>query len=158
MVNNQGHSGVFLDAVMTLQGHTNLAVANYCLEVMDEMPGIVIYNGLAPVPTRIHEGLDSLEHADGVFVEHFFRAHYDSQNEGEYMLDELLQVLSNKIIIANSQPEDTFWETTDHKFSLAAFLIIANENSYYHYFSEENYSSEYMTYWHSGFEEEIGKS
>jgi hypothetical protein len=156
MVNNQGHSGVFLDAVMTLQGHTSLAAANYCLAMMDEMPGIVIYNGFAPVPTRIHAGLDYLDHADGTFVEHFFRAHCDSFIEGEMMMDELLQVPNEKIIIVNSQPEDTFWKTTDHKFSLAAFLIIANDNSYYHYFSTELYDSEYMTYWHSDFEQEIG--
>lgn len=157
MVINKGHAGVFLDAVMTLRGHTSREAAKYCLEMMDEMPGVVIYNGFAPVPSRIIAGLDYLEHADGTFVEHFFRAHCDSQKEGENMLDELLKVPKDKIIIVNSQPERKFWKTKNHKFSLAAFLIIANDNSYYHYFTKENYSSEYMKYWHSDFERKIGK-
>lgn len=157
MFNNQGHSGVFLDAAMSVNYFISLTAAAYLLEMMDEIPEIVIYNSFTPnaVITAAH---DCLEHADGIFVENFFQANLDKLDEEEMMLDALLEVSNNKIIIVNSQPETTFWETTDHKFSLAAFLIIANDNSYYHYYSEELYLSEYMTYWHFDFEEYLGES
>lgn len=155
-VNNKGHSGVFLDGAMSVNYFISSEAADYLLEMMDEMPGIVIYNGFAPNGV-ITAALDYLEHADGVFVEHFFRAHCNTLAKGKMLLDELLKISNDKIIIANSEPEDTFWNTTDHKFSLAAFLIIANDNSYYHYFTTELYASEYMTFWDEDFEEYLGE-
>ncbi|WP_299666693.1 putative glycoside hydrolase [uncultured Polaribacter sp.] len=145
MVNNYAHEGTFLDAALSVGGHISPTAGAYLKDMMAEMPGPTIFNGFGP--NTPYARFDYLETAEGVFLEHFFKTQCDNLAKGKKMLDDLLLVPNEKIIIANAGPE-AFWNTTDHKFSLAAFLIIANDNSYYHWMpSANNWSSDHLMFW-----------
>lgn len=154
-VNNTAHRGVFIDAVPNVAGTLGDAALQYLHGMMDELPGLVIYNGFYTQSNGNQlAGLETLEHADGVFVETFLRAGCDTPDKGKKLLDALLNVPSDKYIIANYEPT-TSWNSTDHKFGLAAYLIIANNRSFFRYY-EGSYDTSFLTYWHSDFAQEIG--
>jgi hypothetical protein len=129
VVKVQGHSGVFLEPVLRLGSHISPAASTYLKSMKAEMSDIVIFNGFGK--NTPYGRFDYLVPADGLFVEYFFYAQSNTVLKGQKMLNDLLPVSNDKIIIANSQSENIFWNATDHAFSLAAFLLIANENSYY---------------------------
>jgi len=153
---DSGHAGVFLDQVMAFQGDEQ-----DIFDIMDSVSGIVIYNGYTPRGTESNPVIaatqEYLKHSSGVYVEHFFHgSHIKYVSQGKALMDSLLDVPNDKIIIAMSSADTTYWNAPDHKFSLAAYLIIANDNSYYHYTESGLLASDYMTYWHSDFEKTLG--
>lgn len=158
-VNNAWHEGVFVDAVPNVVGIQGATALSELENMMDQLPGLVIYNGFyTPVNGgSLLAGLSTLNHADGVFVEKFMNSTCDTKEKGKVLLDELLLVPGEKYIIANSEHEPA-WNSTDHKFSLACYLIIANNRSFYRYVDQEgiDYSSNALTYWHEDFGKNIG--
>jgi len=153
---NSGHAGVFLDQVMAFPGSEE-----DIFEIMSSTPGIVIYNGYTPRGTESNPVIaatsEYLKYSSGVYVEHFLHgSHCKYLSQGKALLDSLLDVPNDKIIIAMSAPDTTYWNAPDYKFSLAAYLIIANDNSYYHYLSNGLLVSDYMMESIEEFDKKLG--
>ena len=151
-VNNYAHEGVFLDAV---GGVENAGTIDYLHALMDQIPGLVIYNGFWTTNAgRLLAGLNTLEHCDGVYIEPFMHYTVTTPDTGKQLLDNLLQVPADKYIVTSYQAESE-WNSTDHKFGMASFLIIANDNSFFRY-AYGGYTTDNLIAWDDDFGEYIG--
>jgi len=151
-----GHAGVFLDQVQAFQGPEE-----DIFEIMESTPGIVIYNGYTPRGTSdrpvIAATAEYLKYSDGVYIEHFLHgSHCKYLSQRKALMDSLLAAPKDKILIALCSEDTTYWNAPDHKLSLAGYLIIANENSYYHYVPRGLLVSDNMKYWSEDFEKPLG--
>ena len=151
-----GHAGVFLDQVQAFQGPEE-----DIFEIMESTPGIVIYNGYTPRGTSdrpvIAATAEYLKYSDGVYIEHFLHgSHCKYLSQRKALMDSLLAAPKDKILIALCSEDTTYWNAPDHKLSLAGYLIIANENSYYHYVPRGLLASDNMKYWSEDFEKPLG--
>jgi len=151
-VNNTEMAGVFVDAIPKAEVAGQLDEVH---DLMDRLSGTVIYNGYRYSAAGFYGGAETLDHADGVFVEAFLNATITTSDAAVSLIDELLLIPSDKYIICNGVSEG-FGSNGTHHFSLAAYLIIANDKSYYRYGDGANFHSKYMTYWHSDFAQELG--
>jgi len=95
-----------------------------------------------------------LEQVDA-FVEAFMSASVDRAERAERLLDELLQFPKDKVLICNGL-KDGFGSKGSHQFSLAAYLIVAHEKSYYRFGEGHAFGGKFLTYWHEDFEKKIG--
>lgn len=157
IVNTRGMDGVFGDGAPGAQSRGYIDDVTDNLGALSELSTFNIYNGYrVATPTKIFAGSTTLANSNGVFIEAFFREPCDTKEEAEFLMDELLAVPSDKYIIARAA--SGVYGTT-HDFSLACYLIAANDYSYYSWGGEGNsYAGDgTMTYWHSDFEQEIGK-
>ncbi|MDO5968341.1 putative glycoside hydrolase [Flavivirga aquimarina] len=153
-VNNTVHEGVFIDACQNVEATWGADAMPILYNMLDQIPGLVIANGFWPRGNSLLAGLEMIDHVDGVFVEAFFHHNSVTAEQGKVMLDALLEVPENKYIITSSTP-DGVW-SNDHTFSMACFLIIANDYSFYHFFNGLYGSSETQL-WHDDFGKTIGE-
>ena len=153
-VNNTVHEGVFIDACQNVEAAWGADAMPILYNMLDQIPGLVIANGYWPSGNNLLAGPDMIGHIDGVFVESFFQHNCATAEQGKVMLDALLDVPENKYIITSSTP-DGVW-SNDHTFSMACFLIIANDYSFYHFFNGPYDSSETQL-WHEDFGRTIGE-
>lgn len=157
IVNTRGLDGVFGDGAPGAQSRGYIDAVTDNLGALSALSTFNIYNGYrVATPTKIFAGATTLANSNGVFIEAFFRDPCDTKEEAEFLMDELLAVPSDKYIIARGA-SGVYGET--HDFSLACYLIAANDYSYYSWGGEGNsYAGDgTMTYWHSDFEQVIGK-
>lgn len=117
MVNNNGIAGTFVDAIGKVNKYRPEWLP-YVQQMMSQMDGLTIYNG----------DPDYIEYTDG-FMRERFCAHSASENIEE--IDNILKVPVDKYMLLNSTGN------VDHQYSLAAFLIVANEYSFYRYTFED---------------------
>lgn len=155
IINTPSIDGVFIDASSKAALNNQLEIVE---ELMDKLPGLVIYNGFRynPRTKGFYGGLPTLEHADGVFVEAFMSASVTNAERAEALLDELLKIPKDKLLICNGL-QDGFGSKGSHQFSFAAHLIVANAKTYYRYGVGHAFHTELMTYWHEDFGKETGK-
>ena len=150
------HEGVFIDAVPNVrgvQGEEGLASLE---RMLDQLPGLVIYNGFYTTGGgALYGGLSTLDHADGVFIETFMNSNCNTPADGKRLLDALLLVPSDKYIITNYEAIED-WNATDHTFGLACYLIIANDQSFFRYTEKFDYSSNQLMNWHDDFGKPLG--
>lgn len=157
IVNTRGLDGVFGDGAPGAQSRGYIDAVTDNLGALSALSTFNVYNGYrVSTPTKIFAGSTTLANSNGVFIEAFFREPCDTKEEAEFLMDELLTVPSDKYIIARGA-SGVYGET--HEFSLACYLIAANDYSYYSWGGEGNsYAGDgTMTYWHSDFEQEIGE-
>ena len=153
-VNNTAHEGVFIDACQNVEATWGADAMPILYNMLDQIPGLVIANGFWPTNgPNLLAGPDMVSHVDGIFVESFFQHNCATADQGKIMLDALLEVPENKYIITSSTP-DGVW-SNDHTFSMACFLIIANNYSFFHFFNGPYASSETQL-WHDDFGKTIG--
>ncbi|GGD11532.1 putative glycoside hydrolase [Aquisalinus flavus] len=134
---------------------------------------LVIYNGIRSVANGWdHGGLKYLEHTDGVIVEHF---DLFQSTATEQVLQDIQRMIATgeqgKIVILKAFPGFTWLDDsirdTPHEelyalareridYPLAAFLIIANEYSYFNY--SWGYRAEHGNLdWYPEFDKPLGK-
>jgi len=113
---------------------------------------ILIYNGiLSSDPGGITTGKEYLPHASGVMIEHFTAFHSQSKESIAADIEAITSAASmGKTVVVKGWPDPTFNWTNKEKmrvpsvmladearkkiiFSLACFLIAAQENSYFSY-------------------------
>jgi hypothetical protein len=155
-VNNSAEEGVFVDAVPNVeavQGATALAKLH---TMLDQLPGFVIYNGFYTTGAGgLLAGLSTLEHADGVYVESFMQGNCNTPARGKQLLDCMLLIPPDKYFVTNCSA-NTDWNSTDHQFSLACYLIVANDYSFYRY-SSTGYGPGNLMLWDEDFGKYIGQ-
>ena len=92
VVNSARLRGVFIDATLP-HDDDGPDLARF-QNMLDKLPGLVIYNGYWPNGPHSNPFIDGggevLNHADGVFVESFFHKATSSRNKAELLLDCLL--------------------------------------------------------------------
>jgi Hypothetical glycosyl hydrolase family 15 len=140
--------GVFVDAIpgAVVNGHLSIIEAQ-----MDRLDGLVIYNGYRVANNTVYGGSNTLAHADGVFIEAFFTTPVDTTAEAVKLMDLLLAIPGDKYIICRgcSGPFGT-----THNFTLAAYLIVANNRSFYAWMN--SYEADTSMYWHADFGRRLG--
>jgi len=153
IINDPFIDGAFIDAVPKAASNGQLAIIQ---ELMDQLPGIVIYNGFRMNQQgKFLGGLDTLEHADGVFVEAFMSGLVQDAEKAEMLIDELMKIPADKYLICNGL-FNGFGSKGSHQFSLAAYLILANDKTFYRIGEGHQFNNEHLTYWHEDFEKKLG--
>jgi len=153
-IQNSSLDGAFLDASSKADLNGQLEIIH---ALMSQIPGTVIYNGFRYHPKKgFFGGHETLKHADGVFVEAFLSGPVNTAERAAAVLDALMDLPTEKIVICNGL-SDGFGSNGSHTFSLAAYLIVAQENTYYRYGKGHHFDDKYMTYWHEDFGKELGK-
>ena len=136
-------AGVFVDGVVKADG----VYSNQIKAAMDRLDGLVIYNGYKMLDSRqqIYAGSDFLEHADGVYVEGWGGNMLTASAAGRKLIvDSLLAVSPNKYIICHSFSGNALGTQefkNDLEDQLAAFLIVANDFSYFHWGDDYGHTS-----------------
>ncbi len=155
IANDPAVGGVFVDASSKAALNGQLEIVH---KLMDELPGLVLYNGyrIKPHDKTFYGGPETLKHADGVFVEAFLSGPAKTAEAASMLIDGLLEIPEDKHIICNGLI-DGYGSNGSHEFSLAAYFIVANKNTYYRFGKGHHFNNEYMTYWHDDFAKKIGK-
>ena len=127
LVKDSALNGVFGDGAPGANARGQLDSVESCLK---RLSSFVIYNGYrVQTSSRYVAGASTLAHADGVFCEAFFRSSVETADEGVKLMEELLAIPSDKYILCRGAGDGAFGST--HDFSLACYLIIANNYSFY---------------------------
>ena len=106
--------------------------------------------------SKCSSGASMLAHADGVFCEAFFRSSVETADEGVKLMDELLAIPEGKYILCRGAGDGAFGKT--HEFSLACYLMVANDYSFYSWGGAENSyaADDSLIYWSEDFGKKIG--
>ncbi|TWU38895.1 hypothetical protein Q31b_39730 [Novipirellula aureliae] len=155
VVKESALNGVFGDGAPGANARGQLESVEACL---DRLSSFAIYNGYrVQTPTRCAAGASTLAHADGVFCEAFFRSSVETADEGVKLMEELLAIPSDKYILCRGAGDSPFGST--HDFTLACYLIIANDYSFYSWGGRRNSyaADDSLIYWSEDFDREIGK-
>ncbi|QDT08273.1 hypothetical protein K239x_02100 [Planctomycetes bacterium K23_9] len=154
LVKDSALNGVFGDGAPGANARGQLESVESCLE---RLSSFVIYNGYrVQTSSRYVAGASTLAHADGVFCEAFFRSSVKTADEGVKLMEELLAIPPNKYILCRGAGDGAFGST--HDFSLACYLIIANDYSFYSWGGAENSyaADDSLIYWSDDFDQKIG--
>jgi hypothetical protein len=157
IVTTRGLDGIFGDGAPGAESRGYISDVNDNLSGLSDLSCFNIYNGYRVSSTsKIYAGSTTLANADGVMCEAFFRDPCDTKDEAVFQMDEFLAIPSDKYIICRGAA-GVFGTT--HDFTLACYLIIANDYTYYSWGGDDNsYAGDgTMTYWDSDFEQEIGE-
>ncbi|QDU88767.1 hypothetical protein Pla175_21500 [Pirellulimonas nuda] len=155
LVHDSALNGVFGDGAPGANARGQLENVESCLE---RLSSFVIYNGYrVQSSSKCAAGASTLAHADGVFCEAFFRSSVETADEGVKLMDELLAIPPDKYILCRGAGDGAFGAT--HDFSLACYLIIANDYSFYSWGGAKNSyaADDSLIYWSDDFAQEIGK-
>jgi len=155
LVKDSALNGVFGDGVPGANARGQLESVESCLK---RLSSFVIYNGYrVQTSTRCAAGPSTLVYADGVFCEAFFRSSVETADEGVKLMEELLAIPSDKYILCRGAGDGAFGST--HDFSLACYLIIANNYSFYSWGGRRNSyaADDSLIYWSDDFDKEIGE-
>ncbi|MBU2950896.1 T9SS type A sorting domain-containing protein [Tamlana agarivorans] len=154
LVNNSELEGIFIDGV---EGAYSTH-GNEIKSMMSRMDGLSLMNGFNPKnATTWKTGPDFLEHSAGVFVDSWFRRELDTKEGAVTMIDACINIPEEKVLILFSgNNNDGIWGT-DHTFSHAAYLIVANENTYYRWTGDGLWAPDGMMEYHEDFDKEMGE-
>ena len=155
LVKDSALNGVFGDGAPGANARGQLESVESCLK---RLSSFVIYNGYrVQSSSKCAAGASTLAHADGVFCEAFFRSSVETADEGVKLMEELLAIPSDKYILCRGAGDGAFGST--HDFSLACYLIIANDYSFYSWGGAKNSyaADDSLIYWSDDFDQEIGK-
>lgn len=155
VVKESALNGVFGDGAPGANARGQLKSVESCLK---RLSSFVIYNGYrVQSSSKCAAGASTLAHADGVFCEAFFRSSVETADEGVKLMEELLAIPSDKYILCRGAGDGAFGST--HKFSLACYLIIANNYSFYSWGGRRNSyaADDSLIYWSEDFGKKIGK-
>ncbi|MCM2373951.1 putative glycoside hydrolase [Aporhodopirellula aestuarii] len=155
LVNDSALNGVFGDGAPGANARGQLKSVESCLE---RLSSFVIFNGYrVQTSSRYVAGASTLVHADGVFCEAFFRSSVETADEGVKLIEELLAIPSDKYILCRGAGDGAFGAT--HDFTLACYLVIANDYSFYSWGGNENSyaADDSLIYWSDDFAQKIGK-
>lgn len=148
--------GIFVDGV-------NWAVQkgfkNEVVSILDQVKSFTLLNGFHPTKKRdkLIDGLELLEHADGIFVDSWFRRLCDNTTAAQTLISSCLQVPNDKVMILNSANDIGGLWGDDHKFSHAAYLIVAHDKTYYRWAGDGKWGADVLMNWHEDFDKEMGK-
>jgi hypothetical protein len=155
LVKDSDLNGIFADGVPGANARGQLKSVESCLERLNSF---VIYNGYrVQSATKCSSGASTLAHANGVYCEAFFRSSVETPDEGAKLMEELLAIPSDKYILCRGAGDSPFGST--HDFSLACYLIVANDYSFYSWGGAKNSyaADDSLIYQSDDFEKEIGK-
>ena len=156
LVDNSELEGIFIDGV---EGNYIDGNGDEAKAIFDRMHGISIMNGFNPDPNNpgtLRAGPDYLDHCAGVFVDSWFRRNCDTKEIARTLVDACIAIPANKILILFcGNNNDGIWGT-DHTFSHAGYLIVANENTYYRWTGDGLWEPASMMEYHSDFDKEMG--
>lgn len=141
-VNNSQFDGMFIDAVFANDLRGLLPTVETLMDGLVGRP--ILANGYyMQYGGNMLAGPSILGHCDGVLVEFFCKDRTNTTTNLRSLIDTLLTVPNSKYIICRSGPDPVFGST--HDFSLAAYLIVANDRTFYSYGSNwyTPYSSVY---------------
>ena len=145
--------GIFLD------GHKS-TYTSYPTNVKymgDRITGFKLANGMdfAPNGLTIRTWPESLDSYDGVFIDAFFRRRVMTKEAGVVLIDACLAIPNDKMFVCFSA-YDGYSPT--YEFSHAAYLIVANENTYYRWVDSGHlWSDQSLMTWHDAFGKEMGE-
>ena len=155
LVKDSDLNGIFADGVPGANARGQLKSVESCLERLNSF---VIYNGYrVQSATKCSSGASTLAHANGVYCEAFFRSSVETPDEAAKLMEELLAIPSDKYILCRGAGDGAFGST--HHFSLACYLIIANDYSFYSWGGAKNSyaADDSLVYRSDDFDKEIGK-
>lgn len=155
LVNDSALNGIFADGAPGANARGQLESVESCLK---RLSSFVIYNGYrVQTSDRYVAGASTLAHADGVFCEAFFRSSVETADEAVKLMNELLAIPRDKCILCRGAGDSAFGST--HDFTLACFLIIANDYSFYSWGGKENSyaADDSLIYWSDDFARPIGQ-
>jgi hypothetical protein len=115
-----------------------------------------------PSGTAIRDFPDLLEFTDGVFIDSFFRRRCTSADAAVLLIDACLQIPNDYMIVCFGSYDGNTeayggWPIT-HQFTHAAYLIVANDHTYYRWVGEgHNWSDQSLMTWHEDFGKEMGE-
>ncbi|CAA6679384.1 MULTISPECIES: putative glycoside hydrolase [unclassified Lentimonas] len=135
----------------------------YMLEGM-EGTSFRLLNGIdmAPGGMVIRDYPDLFDISDGVFIDNFFRKRCVSANSAVVLLDALITAPNDYMMVCWGSYDgntDAYggWPAT-HEFTHAAYLIVANDNTYYRWVGEgSNWGADSMMSWDDDFDKEMGE-
>lgn len=129
--------GTFIDAVGLAQRRGTFSRT---MDAIRKLRGFTIYNGFFVLKTdygvSVNAGNRVLDITDGVFVEFMASGSFcTTKEQAAKQIELLLEVPADKTIVCIGWPESLVRKTgpADHRFSMVAYLICANANSYYGY-------------------------
>ncbi|MGB7324785.1 MAG: putative glycoside hydrolase [Rubripirellula sp.] len=155
LVQGSALNGVFGDGAPGANARGHIESVKSCLK---RLSSFVIYNGYrVQSASKCAAGASTLAHADGVFCEAFFRSSVETADEGVKLMEELLAIPPDKYILCRGAGDGAFGST--HDFTLACYLIIANDYTFYSWGGNENSyaADDSLIYWSKDFDQEIGK-
>jgi hypothetical protein len=155
--------GIFVDG---FKG-TYLSFPDNVRHMMEGMTGVSfsLVNGFDfnPSGTAIRDFPDLLEFTDGVFIDSFFRRRCTSADSAVLLLDACLQIPNDYMLVCFGSADGNTvefgeWPIT-HEFTHAAYLIVANDNTYYRWVAEgqHNWNDGSLMNWHEDFGKEMGE-
>jgi hypothetical protein len=132
--------------------------------MMDGMTGFRLANGFdfAPGGLTIRDFPDLLECTEGVFIDSFFRRRVISADAGVVLIDACLQVPNDYMMVCFGSYDGNStaygeWPIT-HEFTHAAYLIVANDNTYYRWVGDgDNWADSSLMTWYEDFDREMGE-
>ncbi|MEQ9287625.1 MAG: Ig-like domain-containing protein [Cyclobacteriaceae bacterium] len=148
--------GIFVDGV-------NWAVQNGYAEqvksITSRINSFTLLNAFHPTKdrTKLIDGLELLVHADGIFVDSWFRRLCDNTTAAETLIEACLQVPDDKVMILNSWNDLKDIWGDGHSFSHAAYLMVAHDQTYYRWAEEGTWGENVLMVWHEDFGKEMGK-
>ena len=153
LVNNSELEGIFIDGVEGVYS----TYAPEIKSIMGRMDGLSLMNGFNPKSTtKFKTGPEFLEHCAGVFVDSWFRRELDTKEGAQTMLDTCIAIPEDKyMILFSANDNDGIWGT-DHTFSHAAYLIVANAYTYYRWAGDGLWGPDVLTLYHEDFDKEMG--
>lgn len=125
--------------------------------MMPKVTGFSLTNGMdfAPGGESIREWPASLENCDGVFIDAFFRRRVLTKEAGVVLIDACLAIPNDKMMVCFSA-YDGYSPT--YEFSHAAYLIVANDNTYYRWVDAGDlWNSTSLMTWYDVFDKEMGE-
>ncbi|MEJ6580861.1 MAG: putative glycoside hydrolase [Akkermansiaceae bacterium] len=155
LVKDSDLNGIFGDGVPGANARGQLKSVESCLK---RLSSFIIYNGYrVQSASKCSSGASTLAHANGVYCEAFFRSSVETPDEGAKLMEELLAIPSDKYILCRGSGDGAFGST--HDFSLACYLIIANDYSFYSWGGAKNSyaADDSLIYRSDDFGKEIGK-
>ncbi|MGB7342659.1 MAG: putative glycoside hydrolase, partial [Pirellulaceae bacterium] len=155
LVKDSALNGIFGDGAPGANARGQIKSVENCLK---RLSSFVIYNGYrVQSSTKCAAGASTLVETDGVFCEAFFRSSVETADEGVKLMEELLAIPPDKYILCRGAGDGAFGST--HDFTLASYLIIANDYSFYSWGGVENSyaADDSLIYWSDDFGHEIGK-
>lgn len=155
LVKKSALNGIFGDGAPGANARGQLKSVEACLK---RLSSFVIYNGYrVQSATKCAAGTSTLANANGVYCEAFFRSSVETADEGVKLMEELLAIPSDKYILCRGAGDGAFGST--HDFSLACYLIVANDYSFYSWGGVKNSyaADDSLMYWFDDFDKNIGK-
>ena len=148
--------GIFGDGAPGAETRGQIENVNDNLGALTARSCFNIYNGYRVASaSRTYAGASTIANSNGVYCEAFFRTPVDNVDERVKLMDLLLAIPSDKYLVCRGA-YDAFSSSLD--FYLAAFLMVANDNSFFCWGGASNsYGADAsLIYWDDNLNKYIG--